>query len=598
MTTPLPDPASGPDGGRNGGINSGFNSGFTGGPNSGLDIPDEITQQRYAMALPSGSLLNGKFEVLNVIGKPGGFGIAYSCLDQRLGRHVVVKELFPVGLVQRVRGSAQVQVLESSLASDFELQLQLMQSEARKLAALDKVAAVVRVFEYFTQNNTAYIVMQQVPGRPLSDWLRDGKKVSVAQLMRWLWPLLQGLQAVHGAGVLHRDVKPDNVLIDANDQPVLIDFGNAAALSEHSAHSDRHFAVSRYYGAPEQYANDLKQMGPWTDIYSVGALMYTALCGKRPADALKRLAGQPLVPVLQLASDVPLELARTVEACLELMAQRRPADVSELCRRLLSWQPMAHHWTEALPDNRFGARMRGVHQHLQAGHALPGVWHWPAGLGQGFWCFVQRLTLPGLVWTALGSLLVVTVSALTNSWPAMALALAGFWLLAALPMARTADWMCFRQLRQSAETQPMDSPEQRQRARQRLTVQGQAAWHLAPWALLLPVVVGVAALGAHLRQQSHREAVDQAIDLAGVRQQFLQFVVEHARPPGLADLPPFTPNAEIKTLEIRPSGLEVVLALPEVAGRRLRWRLDEAANWHCEAVDLPAAYVPARCRLL
>ena len=257
---------------------------------------DETTTQRFTVALPAGTLLHGKFKVLGVLGKPGGFGIAYLCHDTKLNRQVVVKELFPSGMVSRRRGGLDVVVVRPAYEPDFALQLELLLDEARKLAALDQVDTVVKVYDHFTENNTGYIVMHHVQGRSLGDRLRDVERLSTGQLMRWIWPLLEGLEAVHEAQVLHRDIKPDNLLIDQRDHPVLIDFGNAAALRDDSRAATGHFAVSPFYGAPEQYTNDVAKMGPWTDLYSVGAVMYFALSGRRPTDGMKRLSGQALTP--------------------------------------------------------------------------------------------------------------------------------------------------------------------------------------------------------------------------------------------------------------------------------------------------------------
>ena len=556
---------------------------------------DAVVTQRMAVALPAGTLLNGKFEVLQVLGKPGGFGIAYLCRDQRLNRQVVVKELFPSGMVTRQRGGLAVQVLEPHFAPDFALQLELLLDEARKLAALDQVDSVVKVYEHFTQNNTAYIVMHHVLGRALGEHLREMQRLDVATLLRWIWQLLDGLEAVHEAGVLHRDIKPDNVLIDQRDHPVLIDFGNAATLREEAKAPEGYFAVSPFYGAPEQYTNDVARMGPWTDLYSVGAVMYVALSGRRPVDAMQRLAGQALPALQQLVPDAPPELIKVIEACLDVAPHLRPANVKALRERLAAFQPMARHWTEFLPNNGYGQRMRRLHAQLQAGRALPRQWNSTAGLLQSVWFFMHRLTLAGAVSAAVSAVVVLLWLWPADPWPALPLALGLAWLLGALPCALFADLLRYRSVSLLGATLPLASDSQAVHARQVLAAQGPPAWRYAPLCALLPLAAVLLASTLDERQNRTRDALDHAIELSSLRDQFKEFVIQHSRPPSADDLPPFTPNGEIKSVEFRPQGLEVVLALPEASGKRVRWLLDGVGRWTCVAVDLPLRFVPGRC---
>jgi serine/threonine protein kinase len=551
---------------------------------------------RLGTALPAGTVLAGKFQVRQVIGNPGGFGVAYLCWDQTLQRQVVVKELFPVGMVNRQRDGLSVAVVHRSQGANFELQLQLLLEEARKLAALDQVDAVVKVHDHFSANGTGYIVMHQVIGRSLGDRVREHGQLPAAVLLRWLWPLLDGLEAVHGADVLHRDIKPDNILIDNREHPVLIDFGNAAALRSESVNVGDYHAVSPFYGAPEQYANDLAQMGPWTDLYSVGAVLYFALTGQRPVDAVKRMLGEALPPLVSLAPNTPPELVAAIEACLQTDITQRPRSVPALRGLLAALAPAARHWLQFLPDNRFGRDMRSVHRRLAAGHALPLRLNWQAGLLQGLWFFLHRLPLAGLVASAVFAAVVLARLLQGNVSGSLPLAVVLAWVVGALPCALLANLLRYRHVSALAVQLPLASDEQTDGARAILAEQGRPAWRQAPLALLLPVLVGAVAYLLAERQGRVRSEVDHAIELSALRQQFQAFVRQQGRAPTPDDLPPFTPNAEVKNVELRPSGLEVVLGLSETDGRRLRWRLDGQGRWSCEAVDLPLQYAPARCQ--
>ncbi|MBP7668214.1 MAG: hypothetical protein KA774_15305, partial [Burkholderiaceae bacterium] len=164
-----------------------------------------LTLRANPVALRVGTVLDGKFVVGNLLGSPGGFGIAYLGWDRVLQRKVVIKELFPDGLVTRAAGStSSVDAIDSGNRQYFNLQRELFLDEARKLARLDGVDAVARVIHYFAQNDTAYFVMPHVPGTSLAARVVQAGRLPLEQVLLWLWPLAQGLQAIHELGLVHR----------------------------------------------------------------------------------------------------------------------------------------------------------------------------------------------------------------------------------------------------------------------------------------------------------------------------------------------------------------------------------------------------------
>jgi serine/threonine protein kinase len=312
-----------------------------------------------------GTVLDGKFVVGNVLGAPGGFGIAYLGWDRVLQRKVVIKELFPDGLVSRAAGSTSaVDPIQSSQRAFFNLQRELFLDEARKLARLDGVDAVARVIHYFAENDTAYFVMPHVPGTSLAQRVHQAGRLPADQVLHYVWPLAQGLQAIHDLGLVHRDIKPENVLVDERERPVLIDFGNATVMDMGGSTRHNFFAVSRCFAAPEQYVNDLSRTGPWTDIYALGALIYFCLTGQRPTDSAVRAAGGELPPLAQLAPDLPQALLDAVDRAMAMDPTQRPATVPEFLALLEPLRPQAFHWTQALPANPFGQRMHRVHEQV------------------------------------------------------------------------------------------------------------------------------------------------------------------------------------------------------------------------------------------
>ena len=174
-----------------------------------------LVERAVPMALPVGTLLDGKFVVGDVLGAPGGFGIAYLGWDRVLQRKVVIKELFPDRLVTRLADGG-VDVVELRHRVYFNQQRELFLDEARKLARLDGVDAVARVIHYFAQNDTAYFVMPHVAGTSLARRVAGSGRLPPAQVLQWLWPLAQGLQAIHElgakAGVALNPHTPETVL--------------------------------------------------------------------------------------------------------------------------------------------------------------------------------------------------------------------------------------------------------------------------------------------------------------------------------------------------------------------------------------------------
>ena len=544
-------------------------------------------------ALPVGTVLDGKFVVGNVLGSPGGFGIAYLGWDRVLQRKVVIKELFPDGLVTRVSGANEVDALETRHRAFFNLQRELFLDEARKLARLDGVDAVARVIHYFAQNDTAYFVMPHVPGTSLGQRVAQAGRLPPEQLLQWLWPLAQGLHAIHALGLMHRDIKPENVLIDERDRPVLIDFGNAAALDTAGEVKHNFFAVSRSFAAPEQYVNDLSRMGPWTDLYAFGALMYFCLSGQRPTDAAVRAAGGELTPLDSLVPGLPTELLHAVDRCMAMDPTQRPADVDALLALLEPLRPQAFSWTQALPANPFGERMRRVHEQVARGLSTPRNLNLAAGALQGLWFFAQRLIWPGVA----VSLFTLAVVALGLWWRVLPWALPTAWLLAAVPCAWYADWLQYRRVATLGASLSVGSDGQRQQARQLLAAAG------APDArsMLLgfvPPLAGLLMWGLVTDyEEDVRYRVRQAVALDDLRQRVATYVAEHRVPPqSLQDVgASFVPNSEISHLELKGGVIELVLGIRGAADRRVRWRLDPQRGWVCEARDLQPQYTPPGC---
>lgn len=236
-------------------------------------------------ALPSGTCLR-EFVLRHVLGH-GGFGIVYLADDTLLGRRVALKEYFPPALAVRGENGQQVGAPPATLTR-YQNGLHAFMREARLLARFDH-PGLVPVHHYWEANGTAYMVMPYVEGATLKDLVRslDGPP-DEAWLRRVLDGLLDTLEAMHEARVYHRDVSPDNVMVGADGQPVLLDLGAARQVQPDGTQTITALLKPSY--APiEQYAHDRElRQGPWTDLYAVAATMCFALTGQAPPTAAAR----------------------------------------------------------------------------------------------------------------------------------------------------------------------------------------------------------------------------------------------------------------------------------------------------------------------
>ncbi len=293
-------------------------------------------KSEHLNALPSGYQLH-EYTVDKVLGV-GGFGITYLGKDTTLNLKVAIKEYLPNELA--VRG-ADFQVLPKS--SDCEETyfwgLDRFLQEARLLARFNH-PNIVRVLRFFEANGTAYMMMQYEEGESLEEKLKKpGAPPDEAYLQGILFPLLDGLKAMHDEGFLHRDIKPGNIYIRRGDgSPVLLDFG-AARAQMRGKDQNMTAIVTPGYAPFEQYFTDGCQ-GPWSDIYAFGAVVYKAITGKAPPEAASRVKKDTMAPAIEAGkgrySD---KFLRAVDWALQSDEKKRPQTIEDWQRALTSLNP-------------------------------------------------------------------------------------------------------------------------------------------------------------------------------------------------------------------------------------------------------------------
>ena len=252
--------------------------------------------------LKSGMVLNGRYVIDRYLDQ-GGFGITYKGHDRTLDIDVAIKEYYPLGLVTRDTGSAYIYTVGGSDSeAEFTAGRQQFIREARTLARFDGDPGIVGVKDCFEENNTVYIIMEYLRGSNLKDFLEFNGRLTMAQALRLLTPVMQSLEKVHAAGLIHRDISPSNLFLTENGNVKLIDFGTARQFNENG---DKSFSIYLKPGySPEEQFLRHSEQGPWTDVYALSASIYKLITGRTPDNSLNRLSQDTLVPPAQLGADI------------------------------------------------------------------------------------------------------------------------------------------------------------------------------------------------------------------------------------------------------------------------------------------------------
>jgi serine/threonine protein kinase len=284
--------------------------------------------------LPPDSLIGGYRVVRKVAA--GGFGLVYLAVDTQ-GQQVAIKEYLPSSLATRAEGQRQPQIAADKL-SLYRLGLKSFFEEGRSLAQISH-PSVVSVMNFFRENETVYMVMNFLEGASLQEFIVTARELKQSKVFRestirsLFDEILRGLRIVHQHKMLHLDIKPANIFVTDDNRAVLIDFGAAREVLTKEGNFIRPMYTPGF-AAPEMYRRDAT-MGPWTDIYAIGACMYASMQGYPPTEAPQRTSNDRVASAMSRLRGVYSDnLIEVVEWCMALDPLSRPQSVFALQKEL------------------------------------------------------------------------------------------------------------------------------------------------------------------------------------------------------------------------------------------------------------------------
>lgn len=296
-----------------------------------------------ALHMYPGMVLHDKYIIGKVIGY-GGFGVTYLAWDTVLQTKVAIKEYLPSEFSTRAVGQTQVTVFSGDKAKQFNDGMEKFVDEAKRLAKFRNENGIVKIFDSFSENSTAYIAMEYLQGETLAQRLEREKTIPVEEAIQMLMPIIESLNRVHDEGIIHRDIAPDNIFLTTKGEVKLIDFG-ASRYATTSRSRSLTVIIKPGYSAEEQYRSRGDQ-GPHTDVYSVGACLYKMITGETPPDAMERRAQfeknhkDMLKPIRKYVKDIDPRRENAIYNALNVRIEDRTPDMISLAGELTSEEPV------------------------------------------------------------------------------------------------------------------------------------------------------------------------------------------------------------------------------------------------------------------
>ena len=293
-----------------------------------------------ARYLEKGVVLINRYLIGMVVGA-GGFGITYAAWDKVLEQRVAVKEFLPGEFSTRMPGMTKVTVYGGEKTEQFEAGKEKFLEESRRLAKVQKIPGIVQVYNSFQENGTVYIVMEYLEGETLEERLKREHKITEKEAVGIMLPVLQALEIVHGQGILHRDIAPNNIFLTREGEVKLLDFG--AARSATGTYSKSLTVLYKEgYTAEEQYRSRGNQ-GTWTDVYACAATLYRMLTGNVPLGAMERRRKDTLKKPSKVGANVSHGVDVAIMNAMNVDAEHRTKNVNDFLKELTGEKAKKHY---------------------------------------------------------------------------------------------------------------------------------------------------------------------------------------------------------------------------------------------------------------
>ena len=292
----------------------------------------------YSAYLPTGTVLQGKYRINHVLGQ-GGFGITYDGTDLKLQMHIAIKEYFPRQVAERFSGNTYNVTCTQSAQIMYEQGMQNFLKEARNMAKFVGQEHFISVHDYFVENNTAYIIMEYVEGQNLKDYMKQHGRLSMDSALRIIAPVMEAVEKIHSAGMIHRDISPSNIMVQPRGNIKLLDFGSVRDITQETQTLTSMSAVyKKGYSPIEQQTTDMRQ-GTYTDIYAICATLYEMVTGSLPPSPFSRLTGEEtLLPPSKMGVQLYASQEAGILKGLEVYGKDRQQTIGELRTALFSRQ--------------------------------------------------------------------------------------------------------------------------------------------------------------------------------------------------------------------------------------------------------------------
>lgn len=284
--------------------------------------------------LKPGVILKERYKIEEVIGA-GGFGITYRAWDPLLQSYVAIKEYYPSGIATRSADSSKVCVPVGQEQREYHRGRIRFLKEAQDVARFQSEPNIVSIYDYLEENDTAYMVMEYLHGCTLKQYIREhGGRLDTDHILHICLSVLDALAVVHKAGMIHRDISPENIFICEDLTVKLIDFGAAKQVYLHGEQT-MSVVLKPGYAPPEQYAKKDKQ-GPWTDIYALGATLYFAATGEKPEESFGRVLEDTIKPVCEVNPEIPRAMSQVIMRAMSVKIEDRYQTVEAMREALLA----------------------------------------------------------------------------------------------------------------------------------------------------------------------------------------------------------------------------------------------------------------------